>query len=81
MTNIGNQGRLGVISIFLCNYRINGRDATEGRRINFLKYVYNFLKVQLFSEPEFKGNCQIFEKNTRCIDSFAVKSSKILDGR
>ncbi|NWR89691.1 CRBG1 protein, partial [Furnarius figulus] len=46
----------------------------------FFKYVYNFLKVQLFSEPEFKGNCQIFEKNTRCIDSFAVKSSKILDG-
>ncbi|KFQ03304.1 Absent in melanoma 1 protein, partial [Leptosomus discolor] len=38
------------------------------------------IKVQLFSEPEFKGNCQIFEKNTRCIDSFAVKSSKILDG-
>ncbi|KAM4904060.1 beta/gamma crystallin domain-containing protein 1 [Sylvia borin] len=38
------------------------------------------VKVQLFSEPEFKGNCQIFEKNTRCIDSFAVKSSKILDG-
>uniref|UniRef100_A0A8C8BG57 Crystallin beta-gamma domain containing 1 n=1 Tax=Otus sunia TaxID=257818 RepID=A0A8C8BG57_9STRI len=36
--------------------------------------------VQLFSEPEFKGNCQIFEQNTRCIDSFAVKSSKILDG-
>uniref|UniRef100_A0A8B9FU89 Crystallin beta-gamma domain containing 1 n=1 Tax=Amazona collaria TaxID=241587 RepID=A0A8B9FU89_9PSIT len=36
--------------------------------------------VQLFSEPEFKGNCQIFEKNTRCIDAFAVKSSKILDG-
>uniref|UniRef100_A0A8D0FKP0 Crystallin beta-gamma domain containing 1 n=1 Tax=Strix occidentalis caurina TaxID=311401 RepID=A0A8D0FKP0_STROC len=36
--------------------------------------------VQLFSEPEFKGNCQIFEKNTRCIDSFAVKSSKILGG-
>uniref|UniRef100_A0A803VDR4 Crystallin beta-gamma domain containing 1 n=1 Tax=Ficedula albicollis TaxID=59894 RepID=A0A803VDR4_FICAL len=36
--------------------------------------------VQLFSEPEFKGNCQIFEKTTRCIDSFAVKSSKILDG-
>uniref|UniRef100_A0A8C3J9H9 Crystallin beta-gamma domain containing 1 n=1 Tax=Calidris pygmaea TaxID=425635 RepID=A0A8C3J9H9_9CHAR len=36
--------------------------------------------VQLFSEPEFKGNCQIFEENTRCIDSFAVKSSKILDG-
>lgn len=49
--------------------------------MNFLKYLYNFLKVQLFSEPEFKGNCQIFEKNTRCIDSFAVKSSKILDGR
>ncbi|NXT85165.1 CRBG1 protein, partial [Zapornia atra] len=38
------------------------------------------VKVQLFSEPEFKGNCQIFEKNTRCMDSFAVKSSKILDG-
>ncbi|XP_062344690.1 beta/gamma crystallin domain-containing protein 1 [Cinclus cinclus] len=38
------------------------------------------VKVQLFSEPEFKGNCQIFEKTTRCIDSFAVKSSKILDG-
>uniref|UniRef100_A0A8U8BFZ7 Uncharacterized protein n=1 Tax=Geospiza parvula TaxID=87175 RepID=A0A8U8BFZ7_GEOPR len=36
--------------------------------------------VQLFSEPEFKGNCQIFEKSTGCIDSFAVKSSKILDG-
>lgn len=47
----------------------------------FKKYVYNFLKVQLFSEPEFKGNCQIFEKNTRCIDSFAVKSSKVSDGR
>ncbi|KAM9382509.1 beta/gamma crystallin domain-containing protein 1 [Phaethornis superciliosus] len=38
------------------------------------------VKVQLFSEPEFKGNCQIIEKTTRCIDSFAVKSSKILDG-
>ncbi|KFP83714.1 Absent in melanoma 1 protein, partial [Apaloderma vittatum] len=38
------------------------------------------VKVQLFSEPEFKGNCQVFEKNTRCIGSFAVKSSKILDG-
>ncbi|XP_061847170.1 beta/gamma crystallin domain-containing protein 1 isoform X2 [Colius striatus] len=38
------------------------------------------VKVQLFSEPEFKGNCQILEKNTRCINSFAVKSSKILDG-
>ncbi|NXY43898.1 CRBG1 protein, partial [Ceuthmochares aereus] len=38
------------------------------------------VKVQLFSEPEFKGNCQIFERNTRCIGSFAVKSSKILDG-
>ncbi|NXH22886.1 CRBG1 protein, partial [Bucco capensis] len=38
------------------------------------------VKVQLFSEPELKGNCQIFEKNTRCIDSFTVKSSKILDG-
>ncbi|NXA45367.1 CRBG1 protein, partial [Nothocercus julius] len=38
------------------------------------------VKVQLFSEPEFKGDCQIFEKNTKCIDSLAVKSSKILDG-
>ncbi|XP_051469052.1 beta/gamma crystallin domain-containing protein 1 [Apus apus] len=38
------------------------------------------VKVQLFSEPEFKGICQIIEKNTRCIDSFAVKSSKVLDG-
>ncbi|NXG31273.1 CRBG1 protein, partial [Dromaius novaehollandiae] len=38
------------------------------------------VKVQLFSEPDFKGNCQIFEKNTKCIDSFAAKSSKILDG-
>ncbi|XP_040407243.1 beta/gamma crystallin domain-containing protein 1 isoform X2 [Cygnus olor] len=38
------------------------------------------VKVQLFSEPEFKGNCQIFGKNTRCIDSFAVKSSKVLGG-
>ncbi|XP_071662774.1 beta/gamma crystallin domain-containing protein 1 isoform X1 [Patagioenas fasciata] len=38
------------------------------------------VKVQLFSEPEFKGNCQIFGKNTRCIDSFAVKSSKVSDG-
>ncbi|XP_053918648.1 beta/gamma crystallin domain-containing protein 1 isoform X2 [Cuculus canorus] len=38
------------------------------------------VKVQLFSEPEFKGNCQIFERNTGCIGSFAVKSSKILDG-
>uniref|UniRef100_A0A8U8BGC2 Uncharacterized protein n=1 Tax=Geospiza parvula TaxID=87175 RepID=A0A8U8BGC2_GEOPR len=40
---------------------------------------FNFL-IRLFSEPEFKGNCQIFEKSTGCIDSFAVKSSKILDG-
>ncbi|NXV14579.1 CRBG1 protein, partial [Cepphus grylle] len=46
----------------------------------FLNMFATFLKVQLFSEPEFKGNCQIFEKNTRCIDSFAVKSSKVLDG-
>ncbi|XP_065591455.1 beta/gamma crystallin domain-containing protein 1 [Cyrtonyx montezumae] len=38
------------------------------------------VKVQLFSEPEFKGNCQILEKNTRCIDSFTVKSSKVLGG-
>ncbi|NXX91189.1 CRBG1 protein, partial [Centropus bengalensis] len=38
------------------------------------------VKVQLFSEPEFKGNCQVFERNTRCIGSFPVKSSKILDG-
>ncbi|NXA38478.1 CRBG1 protein, partial [Eudromia elegans] len=38
------------------------------------------VKVQLFSEPEFKGDCQIFEKNTRCIDLLAAKSSKILDG-
>ncbi|NXL91487.1 CRBG1 protein, partial [Alectura lathami] len=38
------------------------------------------VKVQLFSEPEFKGNCQILEKNMRCIDSFAVKSSKVLGG-
>lgn len=45
------------------------------------KYVYDSLKVQLFSEPEFKGNCQILEKNTRCIDSFTVKSSKVLGGR
>nr|XP_032639485.1 beta/gamma crystallin domain-containing protein 1 isoform X2 [Chelonoidis abingdonii] len=38
-------------------------------------------KVQLFSEPEFKGNCQIFEKNTNYIDdSFAPKSSKVLGG-
>ncbi|XP_030411900.1 beta/gamma crystallin domain-containing protein 1 isoform X3 [Gopherus evgoodei] len=38
-------------------------------------------KVQLFSEPEFKGNCQIFEKNTNYIDdSFATKSSKVLGG-
>ncbi|NXC44705.1 CRBG1 protein, partial [Penelope pileata] len=38
------------------------------------------VKVQLFSEPEFKGNCQVFERNTRCIDSFAVKSSKVVGG-
>ncbi|KAM7174130.1 beta/gamma crystallin domain-containing protein 1 [Macrochelys suwanniensis] len=38
-------------------------------------------KVQLFSEPEFKGNSQIFEKNTNYIDdSFATKSSKVLGG-
>uniref|UniRef100_A0A8C3KSI8 Crystallin beta-gamma domain containing 1 n=1 Tax=Chrysolophus pictus TaxID=9089 RepID=A0A8C3KSI8_CHRPC len=34
--------------------------------------VRSRLYVQLFSEPEFKGNCQILEKNTRCIDSFTV---------
>ncbi|NXX45939.1 CRBG1 protein, partial [Tricholaema leucomelas] len=38
------------------------------------------VKVQLFSEPEFKGNCQIVEENTRCLDSFTVKSSKVVDG-
>ncbi|EOB03542.1 Absent in melanoma 1 protein, partial [Anas platyrhynchos] len=38
------------------------------------------VKVQLFSEPEFKGNCKIFGKNTRYIDSLAVKSSKVLGG-
>ncbi|NWX86746.1 CRBG1 protein, partial [Nothoprocta ornata] len=38
------------------------------------------VKVQLFSEPDFKGDCQIFEKNTKCINSLAAKSSKILDG-
>lgn len=38
-------------------------------------------KVQLFSEPEFKGDSQIFEKNTSYIDdSFATKSSKVLGG-
>uniref|UniRef100_A0A8C3CEU2 Crystallin beta-gamma domain containing 1 n=1 Tax=Cairina moschata TaxID=8855 RepID=A0A8C3CEU2_CAIMO len=42
--------------------------------------VCGCLKVQLFSEPEFKGNCKIFGKNTRCIDSLAVKSSKVLGG-
>uniref|UniRef100_A0A663EFR7 Crystallin beta-gamma domain containing 1 n=1 Tax=Aquila chrysaetos chrysaetos TaxID=223781 RepID=A0A663EFR7_AQUCH len=49
-------------------------------RSSFYTCFPSFSEVQLFSEPEFKGNCQIFEKNTRCIDSFAVKSSKILDG-
>lgn len=53
----------------------------KAEELNVFKYVCNFLKVQLFSEPEFKGNCQTYEKNTRCIDSFTVKSSKILDGR
>ncbi|XP_054249122.1 beta/gamma crystallin domain-containing protein 1 [Indicator indicator] len=38
------------------------------------------VKVQLFSEPEFKGSCQIFENSTRCLESFTVKSSKILGG-
>uniref|UniRef100_A0A669Q9S1 Crystallin beta-gamma domain containing 1 n=1 Tax=Phasianus colchicus TaxID=9054 RepID=A0A669Q9S1_PHACC len=37
-------------------------------------------RFYLFSEPEFKGNCQILEKNTRCIDSFTVKSSKVIGG-
>uniref|UniRef100_A0A8C3KTA6 Crystallin beta-gamma domain containing 1 n=1 Tax=Chrysolophus pictus TaxID=9089 RepID=A0A8C3KTA6_CHRPC len=37
-------------------------------------------RLYLFSEPEFKGNCQILEKNTRCIDSFTVKSSKVIGG-
>ncbi|XP_019375691.1 PREDICTED: absent in melanoma 1 protein isoform X1 [Gavialis gangeticus] len=38
-------------------------------------------KVQLFSEPEFKGSCQIVERNTnRTGISFATKSSKVLAG-
>uniref|UniRef100_A0A8C8RT31 Crystallin beta-gamma domain containing 1 n=1 Tax=Pelusios castaneus TaxID=367368 RepID=A0A8C8RT31_9SAUR len=36
--------------------------------------------VQLFSEPQFKGNSQIFEKNTNYIDSFSTKSSKVFGG-
>uniref|UniRef100_A0A8C6Z4A6 Crystallin beta-gamma domain containing 1 n=1 Tax=Nothoprocta perdicaria TaxID=30464 RepID=A0A8C6Z4A6_NOTPE len=41
---------------------------------------YFTLVLHLFSEPDFKGDCQIFEKNTKCINSLAAKSSKILDG-
>ncbi|XP_006276794.2 beta/gamma crystallin domain-containing protein 1 isoform X2 [Alligator mississippiensis] len=38
-------------------------------------------KVQLFSEPEFKGSCQIVERNTNHTGiSFATKSSKVLAG-
>uniref|UniRef100_A0A8D0GTG1 Crystallin beta-gamma domain containing 1 n=1 Tax=Sphenodon punctatus TaxID=8508 RepID=A0A8D0GTG1_SPHPU len=37
--------------------------------------------VQLFSEPEFQGSCQVFEKDAVQIDgSFSTKSSKILAG-
>lgn len=42
VTNIGNQGSLDVLSIFLSNYRINGRDVTEGRIINFLNMFITF---------------------------------------
>lgn len=42
VTNIGNQGRLGVLSMFLSNYRINGRHITEGRRMNFLNMFITF---------------------------------------
>ncbi|XP_062836218.1 beta/gamma crystallin domain-containing protein 1 isoform X3 [Anolis carolinensis] len=38
-------------------------------------------KVQVFSEPEFQGNSQIFEKDISQIEkSFPVKSSKVLSG-
>nr|XP_056712655.1 beta/gamma crystallin domain-containing protein 1 [Euleptes europaea] len=38
-------------------------------------------KVQLFSEPEFQGRSQVFEKDTSQIDdSFPVRSSKVLSG-
>ncbi|XP_072854350.2 beta/gamma crystallin domain-containing protein 1 [Pogona vitticeps] len=38
-------------------------------------------KVQLFSEPDFQGDCQIFEKDISQIeDTFLVKSSKVLSG-
>ncbi|XP_068016573.1 beta/gamma crystallin domain-containing protein 1 isoform X2 [Melanerpes formicivorus] len=38
------------------------------------------VKVQLFSEPGFKGNCQILERTTGCLDSFTAKSCKVLGG-
>ncbi|XP_054852917.1 beta/gamma crystallin domain-containing protein 1 isoform X2 [Eublepharis macularius] len=38
-------------------------------------------KVQLFSEPEFQGRSQVFEKDTSQIDdSFPIQSSKVLSG-
>ncbi|XP_048349461.1 beta/gamma crystallin domain-containing protein 1 isoform X2 [Sphaerodactylus townsendi] len=38
-------------------------------------------KVQLFSEPEFQGRSQVFEKNASQIDDlFPAKSSKVLSG-
>ncbi|XP_061479481.1 beta/gamma crystallin domain-containing protein 1 isoform X2 [Rhineura floridana] len=37
-------------------------------------------KVQLFSEPEFQGSSQIFEKDTSQIEKLSVKSAKVLSG-
>ncbi|KAM6459494.1 beta/gamma crystallin domain-containing protein 1 isoform 2-T2 [Liasis olivaceus] len=37
-------------------------------------------KVQLFSEPEFQGSSQIFEKDVSQIEVFPAKSSKVLSG-
>ncbi|XP_060093642.1 beta/gamma crystallin domain-containing protein 1 isoform X2 [Heteronotia binoei] len=38
-------------------------------------------KVQIFSEPEFQGRSQVFEKDTSQIDdSFTARSSKVLSG-
>uniref|UniRef100_A0A452GLB1 Beta/gamma crystallin 'Greek key' domain-containing protein n=1 Tax=Gopherus agassizii TaxID=38772 RepID=A0A452GLB1_9SAUR len=52
-----------------------------GGKNSKISSVQPIVAVQLFSEPEFKGNCQIFEKNTNYIDdSFATKSSKVLGG-
>ncbi|CAI5769900.1 Crystallin beta-gamma domain containing 1 [Podarcis lilfordi] len=54
---------------------------TWGAKSCKISSVQPIILVQLFSEPEFQGNCQIFEKDTSEIEeTFLAMSSKVLSG-